>query len=306
MNIIIVSDKLSAPRSYNVSHAQMAMMGVGLIIAMFVFGSIMYAFTLRQAVDAKNPYLQSVLSSLTRKESEKNQVMMRENLNALAVKLGEMQARLMRIDAFGERLSKAAGIKPTEFKFSEKPGRGGPSSDVKEQSDITLEEFNRQLAELSLLLEDRGDKLGVLDSMLMQENLRKKSLPTVLPVTTGYHSSNYGYRLDPFSGRKAFHAGIDFVAPIGTSVTTAAGGVVVTSEAHGEYGNIVEVDHGNGLISRYAHLSKSLVKPGDVVLKGQQIAQVGTTGRSTGPHLHFEVREGGVALNPRQFLQIGG
>ena len=161
-----------------------------------------------------------------------------------------------------------AGIKPTEFKFSEKPGRGGPSADVKEQSDITLEEFNRQLAELSLLLEDRGDKLGVLDSMLMQENLRKKSLPTVLPVTTGYHSSNYGYRLDPFSGRKAFHAGIDFVAPIGTSVTTAAGGVVVTSEAHGEYGNMVEVDHGNGLVSRYAHLSKSLVKPGDVVLKG--------------------------------------
>jgi murein DD-endopeptidase MepM/ murein hydrolase activator NlpD len=306
MNIIIVSDKLSAPRSYNVSHAQIAMMGVGLIIAMFVFGSIMYAFTLRQAVDAKNPYLQSVLSSLTRKESEKNQVVMRENLNALAVKLGEMQARLMRIDAFGERLSKAAGIKPTEFKFSEKPGRGGPESDVKEQSDISLEEFNRQLAELSSLLEDRSDKLGVLDSMLMQENLRKKSLPTVLPVTTGYHSSNYGYRLDPFSGRKAFHAGIDFVAPIGTSVTAAAGGVVATSEAHGEYGNMVEVDHGNGLVSRYAHLSKSLVKPGDVVLKGQQIAQVGTTGRSTGAHLHFEVRESGVALNPRQFLQIGG
>jgi murein DD-endopeptidase MepM/ murein hydrolase activator NlpD len=305
MNIIIVSDKLSAPRSYNVSHSQLAMAGVGLVIAMFLFGSLMYAFTLRQAVDTKNPYLQSVLSGLTRKESEKNQVVMRENLNALAVKLGEMQARLMRIDAFGERLSKAAGIKPSEFKFSEKPGRGGPA-DVKEQSDITLEEFNRQLAELSSLLEDRGDKLGVLDSMLMQENLRKKSLPTVLPVTTGYHSSNYGYRLDPFSGRKAFHAGIDFVAPTGTSVTTAAGGVVVTSELHGEYGNMVEVDHGNGLVSRYAHLSKSLVKPGDVVLKGQQIAQVGTTGRSTGAHLHFEVRESGVALNPRQFLQIGG
>jgi murein DD-endopeptidase MepM/ murein hydrolase activator NlpD len=306
MNIIIVSNKLSAPRSYSVSHAHMAMIGIGLIAAMFLFGSLLYAFTLRQAVDIKNPYLQSVLSSLTRKETEKNQTVMRENLNTLAVKLGEMQARMMRLDAFGERLSKAAGVKPQEFKFSEKPGRGGPSPDAREQSEVTLEEFNKQLQELSLLLEDRGDKLGLLDSMLMQQNLRKKSLPTVLPVSQGYHSSNYGFRLDPFSGRKAFHAGIDFVAPTGTAVSTAAGGVVITSEPHGEYGNIVEVDHGNGLISRYAHLSKSIVKPGDVVLKGQQIAEVGTTGRSTGPHLHFEVRESGVALNPSQFLQVGG
>jgi murein DD-endopeptidase MepM/ murein hydrolase activator NlpD len=306
MNIIIVSNKLAAPRSYSVSHGHMVMIAIGLIATMFLFGSLLYAFTLRQAVDIKNPYLQSVLSSLTRKETEKNQVVMRENLNTLAVKLGEMQARMMRLDAFGERLSKAAGVKPDVFKFSEKPGRGGPSPDAREQSEVSLEEFNKQLQELSLLLEDRGDKLGLLDSMLMQQNLRKKSLPTVLPVSQGYHSSNYGFRLDPFSGRKAFHAGIDFVAPSGTAVSTAAGGVVIASEPHGEYGNIVEVDHGNGLISRYAHLSKSIVKPGDVVLKGQQIAEVGTTGRSTGPHLHFEVRESGVALNPSQFLQVGG
>ncbi len=306
MNIIIVSNKLASPRSFTLSHAQLAMAGVGMVIAMFLFGSLMYAFTLRQAVDIKNPYLQSVLSGLYRKESEKNQVVMKDNLNALAVKLGEMQARLMRLDAFGERLSKAAGVKPSEFKFSEKPGRGGPNPDAKYQSDISLDEFNKQLQELSMQVEDRGDKLGVLDSMLMQESLRKKALPTVLPVQQGYHSSNYGFRLDPFSGRKAFHAGIDFVAPAGTTVATAAGGVVVTSEPHGEYGNIVEVDHGNGLVSRYAHLSKSLVKPGDVVLKGQRIAEVGTTGRSTGPHLHFEVRESGVALNPGQFLQVGG
>jgi murein DD-endopeptidase MepM/ murein hydrolase activator NlpD len=145
----------------------------------------------------------------------------------------------------------------------------------------------------------------VLDSHLMDDRLARKTIPTTLPVAMGYYSSNYGYRLDPINGRSTFHTGVDLIANTGTPVLAAAGGVVATSAYNSEYGNMVDVDHDNGLTSRYAHLSKSLVKVGDVVMKGQVIAHVGATGRVTGPHLHFEVREKGIPLNPNKFLSMG-
>jgi murein DD-endopeptidase MepM/ murein hydrolase activator NlpD len=126
-----------------------------------------------------------------------------------------------------------------------------------------------------------------------------------MPVKAGYYSSNYGYRIDPINGRSSFHTGVDIIANIGTQVMAAAGGVVSANAFSSEYGNMVDVDHDNGLTSRYAHLSKSLVKVGDVVMKGQVIALVGNTGRVTGPHLHFEVRENGIPLNPNKFLALG-
>jgi murein DD-endopeptidase MepM/ murein hydrolase activator NlpD len=160
------------------------------------------------------------------------------------------------------------------------------------------------LADISRMLDDRSDKLGVLDSMLLNDRLAAKTVPTTLPVAMGYYSSNFGYRLDPITGRNTFHTGVDLIAPTGTPVVAAAGGVVSVSAPMAEYGNVVDIDHDNGLTSRYAHLSKSLVKPGDVVMKGQTIAMVGITGRTTGPHLHFEVREKGIPLNPSKFLAM--
>jgi murein DD-endopeptidase MepM/ murein hydrolase activator NlpD len=216
--------------------------------------------------------------------------------------VGELQARIMRLDAFGARLGKAAGIKVEEFRFDETPGRGGPAPAA--GRDLTVDEFNRLLSEISAVLDDRSDKLGVLDSLLMDDRLARKSVPTTMPVTAGYYSSNYGYRLDPINGKTSFHTGVDLIAPPGTPVVAAAGGVVSTVAFVAEYGNVVEVSHDNGLLSRYAHLSKSMVKSGDVVLKGQLIAQVGSTGRTTGPHLHFEVREKGIPLNPNKFLAL--
>jgi murein DD-endopeptidase MepM/ murein hydrolase activator NlpD len=161
------------------------------------------------------------------------------------------------------------------------------------------------LAELSRVVEDRGDKLGVLDSFLLDGRLARKTVPTTMPVSMGYYSSNYGYRIDPITGRNSFHAGVDVIAPSGTPVVAAAGGVVSAVGFVAEYGNIVEIDHDNDLTTRYAHLLRSQVRIGDVVMKGQAIAQVGSTGRSTGPHLHFEVREKGIALNPNKFLSLG-
>jgi murein DD-endopeptidase MepM/ murein hydrolase activator NlpD len=220
------------------------------------------------------------------------------------VKVGELQARIYRLDAFGERLGKALNLKPTEFRFEEKPGQGGPAVSLPGR-ELTVTEFQQMLAELARVLDDRSDKLGVLDSYLMDDRLARKAVPTTMPVPMGYFSSNYGYRLDPITGRSSFHTGVDLIAPIGTPIVAAAGGVVSTVGFVPEYGNIVEVDHDNGLTSRYAHLSKFLVKVGDVVLKGQPIAHVGATGRTTGPHLHFEVREKGIPLNPNKFLSLG-
>jgi murein DD-endopeptidase MepM/ murein hydrolase activator NlpD len=210
------------------------------------------------------------------------------------------------LDAFGARLVRDVGMKPQEFDFSEPPGRGGALPSLLPQSDLSPAEFGKYLSETSQWLDDRSDKLGVLDSLLMDERLKKKAVPTVLPVTVGFYSSNYGYRIDPFTGRNTFHDGVDFVAPIGTPVNAAAGGVVVASEHQAEYGNMIEIDHGNGLSSRYAHLSKRLVNVGDVVLRGQNIGAVGSTGRSTGAHLHFEVRNQGAAVNPKKFLALQG
>lgn len=303
MNIILVSDSLARSRSVTLSQAQVLLIAFGILLAGFVLATGTYVVTMKFAVDLRNPYLRSLLSALHQDDLKRSEAEMKDNMSALAVKVGELQARILRLDAFGERLAKAAGIKPEEFRFDQKPGQGGPV--VAPGRELTVTEFQHMLSELSRVLDDRGDKLGVLDSFLMDDRLARKTIPTTMPVPMGYYSSNYGYRLDPITGRNSFHTGVDLIAPPGTTVVAAAGGVVSAAGLIAEYGNIVDVDHDNGLTSRYAHLSKFLVKVGDVVMKGQTIALVGATGRVTGPHLHFEVRENGIPLNPNKFLSLG-
>jgi murein DD-endopeptidase MepM/ murein hydrolase activator NlpD len=261
-----------------------------------------YMVTMRFAVDLRNPYLRTLLTALHQDDMKRTESETKENLNALAAKVGELQARILRLDAFGERLAKAANIKPEEFRFSEKPGQGGPAAAGR---DLSMPEFQRLLADMTYTLDDRSDKLGVLDSLLLDDRLARKTIPTTLPVAMGYYSSNFGYRVDPITGKSTFHTGVDLIAVPGTPVMAAAGGVVAASTYSGEYGNMIDIDHDNGLTSRYAHLSKALVKSGDVVMKGQVVALVGMTGRTTGPHLHFEVREKGIPLNPNKFLSMG-
>jgi murein DD-endopeptidase MepM/ murein hydrolase activator NlpD len=304
LNIILVSDSLAKSRSVTLSQGQVAMIALGILMAGFLLASATYYATMKFAVDLRNPYLRSLVSTLHQDDVKRAQADTRDNLNALAVKVGELQARIMRLDAFGERLAKSAGIKREEFRFDEKPGQGGPAPTA--ARDLTVGEFQQMLNDISRTLDDRSDKFGVLDSMLLDDRLVRKTIPTTLPIVGGYYSSNYGYRLDPITGRSAFHTGVDVIAPQGTAVLAAAGGVVAQVGWLAEYGNIVDVDHDNGLTSRYAHLSKSLVKAGDVVMKGQKIALVGATGRVTGPHLHFEVREKGIPLNPNKFLALDG
>ena len=304
MNIILVSDSLAKSRSVTLSQAQVLLIAFGILLSGFVLAMATYVVTMKFAVDLRNPYLRTLLTTLHQDDQKRSEDEMKSNLSALAVKVGELQARIMRLDAFGERLAKAAGIKRDEFRFDEKPGQGGPAP-VLGGRDLSVAEFNQMLAEIARVVDDRSDKMGVLDSFLMDDRLARKTIPTTMPVEAGYYSSNYGYRLDPISGKSTFHTGVDIIAAPGTPVMAAAGGVVSTVAFVPEYGNIVDVDHDNGLTSRYAHLTRSLVRVGDVVMKGQKIALVGATGRVTGPHLHFEVREKGIPLNPNKFLSLG-
>jgi lysostaphin len=231
---------------------------------------------------------------------------LKENLALMARRVGEMQAQLMRLDALGERVQGLAGVKPTEFNFKEMPGRGGlEPMDGTSSRDLTMSEFKALLDAMSHDVEHRADYMNVVESTLMSDKIKSKLLPTSQPVNVSYNASTFGRRLDPFSGRSAMHEGIDFAAPAGTPIMAAAGGVVTVAEFHPQYGNMMEIDHGNDMLTRYAHTSRLLMHVGDIVRRGQHIADIGTTGRSTGPHLHFEVRIKGVAQDPHKFLIAG-
>src|SRR6476660_1923919 len=305
MDIILVSDKLAKARTIKVSLPQLAVVALAVIGSIIVLTTVLNYVALRYAVDLKLPYSYRLFVSSQGDDTRRGESYLRENVNAMAVRLGEMQAQLVRLDTLGERLAKLAGFKPQELMFGHAPGRGGAPSSLPSQ-DLSLGDLSQQLDSLSRQMEDRGDKLGVLDSLLTLENARKKLVPSMPPVQAAWHSSSYGWRIDPFTGQRAFHEGIDFMAEQGTAIHAAAGGVVVYSDFHPQYGNMVEIDHGNDLVSRYAHASKRLAKAGDVVLSGAKIAEVGRTGRATGTHLHFEVRQQGVPQNPTQFLRQPG
>lgn len=223
-----------------------------------------------------------------------------EHLDALALQLGDIQARVMRLDALSDRLAKLAGIKDQPVEQAPTPGRGGPQ--VLAHA-MTEAELQQEIAKLSLDMEQRSDRLDMLENALLQQNLQKNTMPNGQPVHANYRSSSYGWRVDPFSGKMAFHEGLDFTAQIGSPIYAAAGGIVTEAEQTPDYGKLVKIDHGGGIETRYAHASKLMVTVGERVKKGQVIAAVGSTGRSTGAHLHFEVRLNGVPLDPRKYLQ---
>ncbi|BAN36282.1 peptidase M23B [Sulfuricella denitrificans skB26] len=304
MNIILVSGKLAKGKTVALSHSQVMSLGMALLVFPLLLAMVFTYLLLFHAADIPHPYLQSLVLSSQRTEAAKNQVYLRENLNAMAVKLGQMQAHVLRLDSLGERLATLTKIGKQEFDFDKKPGQGGAESSLPAR-DMTMSEFGQQLDGLMKKLDDRSDQLGLMEAMLVQQQAKKVAIPSSRPVSTGWYSSNYGYRIDPFTGQKAFHEGVDFMADTGTAIHAAGGGIVVYADTYAGYGNMIEIDHGNGLISRYAHASKLLAKVGDVVMKGQKVGEVGSTGRSTGPHLHFEVRHRGAPQNPEHYLHLG-
>jgi murein DD-endopeptidase MepM/ murein hydrolase activator NlpD len=305
MHIIVVSDRLAKARSIEFSLRHLVLGGIGLAAGLVALASLISYLGVRHAAELKLPMLQSLVLSAQQQEAERAQDFLRQNLNAMAVKLGEMQAQLMRLDAVGERLSTVAGVRPSDFRFGEIPGRGG-AVPVLAMHDLSLVDFSRQLDLLARQTEIRSDLYGVLESRLLDARVKQQLTPGTLPVSFGsWNASGFGWRIDPITGQMAMHEGIDFIAETGTAILAAAAGVVLTAEFQPAYGNMVEIDHGGELLTRYAHASKLLVKVGQLVKSGEKIAEVGSTGRSTGSHLHFEVRHKGLAQNPAKFLRPG-
>lgn len=231
---------------------------------------------------------------------EQQEKAVRSSIDAMARKVGEMQARLMQLESLDERVRGLAGLPP--MKWEPHAGQGGVLLDDRP---LSRQELSGALDDLGARVKAQHDRMLTIESRLVDRQVRTALVPSLLPVQDRPVGSPYGTRIDPISGHAARHTGLDFPAPPGTVISAAAGGVVVTQEFHREYGNMVEIAHGSGLITRYAHASRVFVKAGDLVRQGQKIAEVGSTGRVTGPHLHFEVLKDGAWQNPGDFL-FGG
>jgi len=222
-------------------------------------------------------------------------------LDALTLRIGQMQAQMLRLNALGERLVGQADLDRSEFNFDEVPAIGGPD-EMQDKQSVHFSDFLSMLDQLDSELEDRQEMLSVLEVLLMSRSLNERVMPSGKPVEEGWLSSKYGKRNDPFTGKQDFHEGLDFAGKKGTGVLAVGDGVVSWSGKRNGYGNLVEINHGNGYVTRYGHNQRDLVEVGDTVRKGQQIALMGSTGRSTGPHVHFEVLHNGKRVDPARYI----
>lgn len=227
----------------------------------------------------------------------------RRKLEAMTVTLAELQARMTRLDALGEHLAEVAGLDNGEFNFDAPPALGGPSSSLDEPTFVDPQAVQDEFSALSLSLADRDTQLDVLSGLLADRQLREEARPAGRPVASGWLSSHYGYRNDPFNGHKTWHQGVDFAGREGDDIIAVASGVVSWSGERAGYGTMVEVAHGDGLVTRYAHNQQNLVEVGELVRSGDVIALMGNTGRSTGPHVHFEVFKHGRPVDPASYIR---
>jgi murein DD-endopeptidase MepM/ murein hydrolase activator NlpD len=265
-----------------------------------IVAAAMYHWVFLKGAREGWPVFGALVKLVVKDEFEQRDRFMRENLDVMAKRLGEMQAKMLQLEALGQRVSGLAGVNPADIKST--LGSGGA---LVGSRSMTMEELQATLADLDKITDQRVDLMTLMESRLFDQKIKKLMVPTQQPVVGGVWGSPFGWRIDPVNGQSALHTGLDFPAALGTPILAAAGGVVVAQEYHPAYGNMVEIDHGNDLVTRYGHASKIVVKKGDLIKRGQKIAEVGSTGRSTGSHLHFEVLVQGVFQDPQKFLTAG-
>jgi len=300
MQLIITDAGFAKSRAIHLSGAKLAVaIGCAALVIMLL-AAVLYHWVFLKGAREGWPVIGTLVRLVVKDDVAQQDRFMRENIDLMAKRMGEMQAKMLQIESLGERVSGLAGLNPADMKT--KPGQGGFSVSGRP---LTMEELQKTLDDLDQLTQQRTDVLTVIESRLFEQKIKKMMVPTQAPVVSAALGSTFGWRIDPFTGRSALHTGLDFPSEPGTAIFAAAGGVVVTQEFHPQYGNMIEVDHGNELITRYAHSSRVFVKKGDLIKRGQKIAEVGTTGRSTGPHLHFEVLVQGVPQDPQKFLTAG-
>ena len=300
MHLIITDAWLAKSRAIYLSGTRLVVVGFLAALVLMMVAAGLYHWVFLKGAREGWPVVGSMVKLVVKDEFEQRDRFMRENLDVMAKRLGEMQAKMIQLEALGERVSGLAGVNPGDIKST--MGSGGA---LVGSRSLTMEELRATLADLDKITDQRVDLMTLMESRLFDQKIKKLMIPTQQPVVGGILGSSFGWRIDPVNGQSALHTGLDFPSNQGTPILAAAGGVVVAQEYHPAYGNMVEIDHGNDLVTRYAHASKIFVKKGDLVKRGQKIAEVGSTGRSTGSHLHFEVLVQGVFQDPQKFLIAG-
>jgi len=303
MNVIFVGRKTGRVKQLDLRHPLVVTVAVAL-----VFGIVGGAFSIGVGLGARhrgpNPadQLGTWSADLLHQQAQIENVrrVLQEKVNALAMRVGQMNASVIRLDALGKRLTRMAHLKDGEFDFGAPPPLGGAESADGQPAQIPS--LTAMVDDLQNQLTSRETQLGVLENLILTRELNKQVYPEGRPIEEGFISSYFGRRADPFTGYTAVHNGLDFAGPEGTRVSSAAAGLVTFAGEHAGCGQMVEINHGNGLATRYCHNEKLLVKQGDMVRKGQELALMGSTGHSTGPHLHFEVLRNGVPVDPLRFI----
>jgi murein DD-endopeptidase MepM/ murein hydrolase activator NlpD len=298
LQIILVSRHLKVARTITIMPRHLVIAGFA-FLSLVMFSATLISWLTSHVTDAGNQ--DEVLSQ--QQETHKAQQFLNNNLQLMATRLGELQAQVLHLDTLGDRLAGIAGIKreappPASMLLAGQGGAFVPAP-------LGADELQREIDRLSREVDVRTDELALLESSFLEKRVKERLLPTALPVKEAFLGSPFGHRSDPILGQRAKHEGIDFNAETGTPVVVAADGVVLSAGWQSDFGNMIDVDHGDGLTTRYAHLSRMNVKAGSLVKRGERIGAVGSTGRSTGSHLHFEVRMLGVAQNPAHFLKQG-
>lgn len=300
MNVIIVSKLLKSPKLFCVHNDRKLAFGAAGVLAVLVLLGFAAGFFTRGGVAmAEVRTLRGELAQQRTQVAESRATSQRE-VNALAARLGELQAQSNRLNALGERLVRMGKIDDGEFNFSAQPGTGGGDEPT---TAISAAELSQQMTGLGKSFSHSGDQLQVLESLLLNQDLDRSQTPSSMPLANTYVAAPFGNRIDPITGGHEFHKGLDLNGETGDPIHAAADGIVMRSDFdNGGYGNVVDIDHGNGYATRYGHCSKLLVKVGDLVHAGDVIAKVGSTGHSTGAHLHFEVWINGAPVNPQPYL----
>ena len=277
-------------------------LGLAVVVGLLMLSAVA-VYTGTRLVDNELGYLGDWRSLLTHQQAEIAAIRhdAETELDALTLRIGKMQAQMLRLNALGERLVRQADLDRSEFNFDTVPAVGGPGEMLNAQS-VNMPDFLDMLDQLDSELEGRQDMLSVLEVLLMNRNVHERAMPSGKPIAEGWLSSRYGKRSDPFTGKQVFHKGLDFAGRKGADVLAVGDGVVSWSGKRSGYGNLIEINHGNGYVTRYGHNQHHLVEVGDTVKKGQQVAMMGSTGRSTGPHVHFEVLHNGKRVNPAKYI----
>ena len=305
MNVVIFGKGFGKPLQIHLSGRVTALCGV---LFSGVLGSAMFGVGYLYSAQTGSGVSQYEAEALSEElVSQKQQIAhtrqeTEDTLDALAIRIGQMNARVIRLDALGRRLTEMADLEDGEFDFDSEPAIGGPEEPYANGS-AAVPEIVTAMAELGSQLDNREAQLGVLESVLLNQNLSARVYPQGRPVKAGWMSSYFGRRTDPFTGKPANHRGVDFAGKDGAEIIAVADGVVTWSSERYGFGNLVEINHGNGYSTRYAHNRENLVQVGDEVKKGQTVALMGDTGRATGPNLHFEVLRNGQRVNPVTFIR---